>query len=587
MGPETDVWRFAEVMFIFRTLPFFRCAGLCRNSNSPRTFESERPRSFPSNLLNSRLTYLLLALTVLAGSLTLSGCGGLQASGKSTDGTPSASAGSFSANPTSVQFGNVNVGNTGTSQISLVNSSSSDVVITAIKASASEFSADGEGTLPVTLAAGATIHLNVHFIPTLQGAATGVLTISSNSLISSSVPIQLSGSGLPSLGPALSALSCTNNAVSGAATDACTVTLVAAAPSGGVAVGLSSNNLAVTVPSSVTVAANASTASFTATVAPVNIDETATLTSSANGGNQTFAIKLSPEVAGGSGNPTLTSLNCTSGTITGSGTDSCTVSLSGDAPSGGVPISLSSSNSAVTVPSSVTVAANASTATFTATIASVTSAETVTLTSAANGVDETFALKLNPQVAGSSGTPTLTVNAGSVSFGNVAVGIPATQSITLSSTGTAAVTVNGITLSGSGFTDSGVTLPLTLNVGQSATLNVQFAPTATGAATGNLTISSNSSTKSSDVVSLTGTGIALEIALNWDAPSGTTVSGYNVYRATGSSSSFQKLNSSLNAPASYTDATIQANTTYEYYVTSVDSSGTESAPSNTATVVVP
>jgi fibronectin type 3 domain-containing protein len=35
------------------------------------------------------------------------------------------------------------------------------------------------------------------------------------------------------------------------------------------------------------------------------------------------------------------------------------------------------------------------------------------------------------------------------------------------------------------------------------------------------------------------------------------------------------------------DATVTAGTTYEYYVTTVDTSGTESTPSNTATVAVP
>lgn len=290
---------------------------------------------------------------------------------------------------------------------------------------------------------------------------------------------------------------------------------------------------------------------------------------------------------GGTGAAVLSALSCTSATVTGAGTDSCTVTLSAAAPSSGVAVTLSSNNTAVTVPALVTVPANASTVAFTATVASVNSAETATLTSTAGGVNETFAIRLSPQVAGSGGTPTLSINASTVSFGNVAVGVPSTQSITLSSTGTGAVSVTGASLSGTGFTESGVTFPLTLNAGQSATLNLQFEPTATGAAAGKLTISSNSSTNSSAVIPLSGTGVPLAIALNWDAPGGSTISGYNIYRATGTSSSFQKLNSSVNSPDSYTDAAVQPSTTYEYYVTSVDSTGTESAPSNTATVVVP
>ena len=144
-------------------------------------------------------------------------------------------------------------------------------------------------------------------------------------------------------------------------------------------------------------------------------------------------------------------------------------------------------------------------------------------------------------------------------------------------------------MSGTGFTESGATFPLTLNAGQTATLSLQFEPTATGATTGKLTITSNASSNSTAVVALSGTGVPLAVDLSWNASSSSTdtISGYNIYRATGSSSSFAKLNSSVNSPDSYMDSTVQAGTTYEYYVTAVDSTGAESTPSNTATVVVP
>ncbi|MHB1023610.1 MAG: choice-of-anchor D domain-containing protein, partial [Acidobacteriaceae bacterium] len=72
-------------------------------------------------------------------------------------------------------------------------------------------------------------------------------------------------------------------------------------------------------------------------------------------------------------------------------------------------------------------------------------------------------------VGGSStqtSTPTLSVSPGSVSFGSVTVGSTSTQAVTLSSTGTAAVQVSSAALSGSGFSVSGATFPLTLNPGQ-------------------------------------------------------------------------------------------------------------------------
>ena len=84
-----------------------------------------------------------------------------------------------------------------------------------------------------------------------------------------------------------------------------------------------------------------------------------------------------------------------------------------------------------------------------------------------------------------------------------------TQPVTLTSTGTAPVTINSATLNGAGFTVSEATFPVTLDPNQSVTLNVQFDPTAAGAATGQLTIRSNSSTNSTAIVNLSGTGTAV------------------------------------------------------------------------------
>ena len=100
----------------------------------------------------------------------------------------------------------------------------------------------------------------------------------------------------------------------------------------------------------------------------------------------------------------------------------------------------------------------------------------------------------------------LTVSTNSLSFGNVAVNSSATLPVTLTSSGTAPVTISAAALSGASFTDSGATFPVTLNPTQSVTLNVQFKPTATGQAAGQLTITSNSSTGASSVVQLSGTG---------------------------------------------------------------------------------
>jgi len=231
------------------------------------------------------------------------------------------------------------------------------------------------------------------------------------------------------------------------------------------------------------------------------------------------------------------------------------------------------------------VPANATSATFTATVSSVAVAQTATLTASAAGVSETFALQLNAAV------PTLSINTTSVGFGNVVVNTPATQSLTLTSTGTAAVTVNSAVLTGTGFTFSGPNFPVTLTPGQTVTLGVQFDPTAAGAATGQLTITSNSSTNGTAVIALTGTGTAASYAvdLSWDAPSSSTdpVVGYNVYRSPSGSSTYQLLNSSVDTQTTYVDSRVQSGLSYDYIVESVDASGNESVPTSPIVVTIP
>src|SRR6202041_2681027 len=111
-------------------------------------------------------------------------------------------------------------------------------------------------------------------------------------------------------------------------------------------------------------------------------------------------------------------------------------------------------------------------------------------------------------------SPQLTISAASLTFGDVTVNTASTLPVTLTSTGTAPVTITSATLSGTGFTMSGATFPLTLNPTQSATLSVKFDPPAAGAVTGQLTIQSPSSTNGTAVIGLTGTGTAVAAGLS-------------------------------------------------------------------------
>lgn len=99
----------------------------------------------------------------------------------------------------------------------------------------------------------------------------------------------------------------------------------------------------------------------------------------------------------------------------------------------------------------------------------------------------------------------LTVSPGSLTFGTepVSSSSPA-QSISVSNNGAGPVTVSSVAISGP-FAVTGATSPVTLNAGQSLTLNATFAPNAAGAASGSVTINSTAG-NSPVTVTLAGTG---------------------------------------------------------------------------------
>ena len=63
--------------------------------------------------------------------------------------------------------------------------------------------------------------------------------------------------------------------------------------------------------------------------------------------------------------------------------------------------------------------------------------------------------------------------------------------------------------------------------------------------------------------------------------------GYNIYRGSTSGGPYTKINSSLDAAASYTDGTVQSGQNYFYVTTALDSSGVESGYSNEVPLAVP
>ncbi|MFZ0955740.1 MAG: choice-of-anchor D domain-containing protein [Candidatus Sulfotelmatobacter sp.] len=186
---------------------------------------------------------------------------------------------------------------------------------------------------------------------------------------------------------------------------------------------------------------------------------------------------------------------------------------------------------------------------------------------------------------GGTSTAKLSVSPASLSFGSVTVGNTGTKPATITAAGSS-VTVSAASLGSSLFSISGITLPLTLGAGQSASFDVVFTPQSGGAVTSTLKFASTAA-DSPTAEALGGSGVepAYSVNLSWDA-STSQVSGYNVYRSPTLSGTYSRLNSALDAATAFTDDTVASGSTYYYDVTSVSSSGAESSPCSPVKVTV-
>ena len=190
---------------------------------------------------------------------------------------------------------------------------------------------------------------------------------------------------------------------------------------------------------------------------------------------------------------------------------------------------------------------------------------------------------------GVAATLTLNMTPTSLSFGNVTTGTSsASENVTITNTGNANITISQISVSGTGYSLTGGSTPVTLTPSQNLILVAQFSPLAAGSVSGSISIVSNASGSPASVT-LSGTGVAPvqhSVTLSWNG-STSVVSGYNVYRSTVSGSSYVKINTSLDSGLGFTDTTVQSGTTYYYVTTAVDASNNESAFSNEVPAVIP
>ena len=218
--------------------------------------------------------------------------------------------------------------------------------------------------------------------------------------------------------------------------------------------------------------------------------------------------------------------------------------------------------------------------------------------------DHAFGFRLLRQgQAGISTIPEISVPA-SVSFGDINVGSSGQQALTVSNTGNATLNVTGITISGTNATEfSASPASFSVDAGTSQDVTVTFAPTSTGTKSGAITITHNAS-GSPFSVSLSGIGIdttppaapsiptaamgANQVTLNWTANPELDLAYYVVYRSQTSdftpapSDSIARLNRST---TTYTNTGLTAGT-YYFKIAAVDSSGNKSGPSGQASATI-
>jgi HYDIN/CFA65/VesB-like, Ig-like domain len=180
-------------------------------------------------------------------------------------------------------------------------------------------------------------------------------------------------------------------------------------------------------------------------------------------------------------------------------------------------------------------------------------------------------------LSGTGVTRVLSFNPVALTFGNVSVGDNIMLPVLLTNTGTADVTISHAGVTGSGFSLTGPSTPVTLEPGKNTSFSVSFSPTTAAGSTGDLTVVSDAR-GSPFPVPLSGSGVTPHsVGLSWSPSVSVGVVGYNIYRSLASGGPYTKLNDEVVSGTTYTDTTVDPGLEYYYVATAVDSSGEESA----------
>jgi hypothetical protein len=427
--------------------------------------------------------------------------------------------GQLTVTPSSITFGSVPVGTTQTQSATLANSGGSSLTVSQATVNGNGFTLSGLA-MPLTLAPGQSMVVNVSFTPPAGGPDSGSIALAfvvstqghngkghggGPAGTNSTIMVPVSGTGMTAgqLAATPASVSLGNVQVGTSQTQQVTITNsggTSATISQGTTTGTGFSTSGLALP--LTLAAGQSQ-SFNVTFAPQfagSVSGSISLASDAT--NPTLSILLSATaVTPGSlvsnpssvsfGNVQTGTTQTLSATLTNSGGTSVTISQASASGSG-------YTMSGLSLPTTLSAGQSK---TFSVQFAPQTSGSVsgnVAITSDASNPT------LNVPLSGSGVTPgTLGASPTSLSFGTVLVGNNSSLQETLTNTGGSSVTISQANVSGSGFSVSGV--PATLAAGQSANFNVTFAPQSGGAVSGSVSIVSNAS-NSTLKITLSGTG---------------------------------------------------------------------------------
>jgi Abnormal spindle-like microcephaly-assoc'd, ASPM-SPD-2-Hydin len=431
--------------------------------------------------------------------------------------------------PTSLVFGAQAVGTTSASQsVTLTNSGTAPLTITGITVAgtnAADFARTTTCPLgPSTLAAGANCSIGATFAPTAAGARAASIQVADNAT-GSPQSVALSGTGTaPAVTLTPTSLTFGSQLVGTTSASQSSIlrnsgtaplTIASIALSGANAADFGQTNdcpgsLAVNATCTLTVTFSPSASGSRA--ASVQITDNAAnspqaLTLSGTGGTPAPAVTLTP--TGLAFGAQLIGTTSASQTSTLKNTGTAPLTITGIALTGTNPGDFGQTNDC---PGSLAVNATCTiTVTFSPTAGG---ARAATVNIADDAAGSPHGLTLSG--TGTTPAPAVTLTPTSLAFGAVRVGTTsASQSSTLTNTGTAPLNISGIAVTGANAADFGQTndCPGSLAVNATCTITVTFSPTTTGARTASAQITDDAA-GSPHSVALSGTGTAPAVTLS-------------------------------------------------------------------------